>query len=455
MELVRLRGTARRIGDGSGPLVGYCELAVRQKKQRHTLEGKFELVDAEGNKTIVDVPASAVLVDEERRAIYSKVADLPGVSAIAMRPEPNIEVTLRTAWITDGSAIDVVGEPSDGSVTWIAAGTQQVIDTWEAEQAKDVKLREATLRRGALPWNVIIPLALVLITIVLAEASITLGASAFTFMAPTIAITTAAVAVGLMWDQIQLPKFDEREKKPTKLLAVGAVVVGIAVNLPPEGPTGTTIQGAIILAVGIFGLVHSRRRIRLARMLVQPTSDPQAGKPGVFVGRVGDESPDKFFSQMIAIGAIHTLRKKKLAADKSLNKIVEKSIEKNLDKRVETERKGFDSNFQLLLTNSTVEVDPKGATWSSEHRNKRETWSVFLPIDAAIVVAGIPQREGGRLALKANGPDTLVIYGVPGGQDPQDSLRRKLKLHKLTYGALFMVIALAAALAIHGFLVGA
>ncbi|MDB4952683.1 MAG: hypothetical protein JWO36_252 [Myxococcales bacterium] len=447
-----MRGTARRIGEGTGPLVGYCELAVRQKRQRHAMEGKFELVDAEGNKTVVELPAASVLVDDERRAIYSKIAGEPGVSAIAMRPEPNIEVSLRTAWVTDGSSIDIVGERGDGTVKWMAAGTQQAVDTWETAHAKEQQRRQAPLKRGALPWNVIIPLALVLVTIVLAEASITLGTSAFTFIAPTIAITTAAVAVGLLWDQIQLPKFDEREKKPTRLLAAGAVVMGIAVNLPPEGPMGTTIQGALILAVGVFGLVRSRRQIRLLGRLIQPTSEPQEGKPGVFVGRVGDETPEKFFSQMIAIGAIHTLRKKKLESDKSLDQNVEKSIERNLDNKVATERRGFDSMFQLHLANSSLDVDPKGATWSSEHRNKRETWSVFLPIDAAVVIAGTPQREGKKLQLKATAPDSLVIYGVQGGDDPQDSLRRKLVLHKLTYGALSMVIALAVALAIHGYI---
>jgi len=80
-------------------------------------------------------------------------------------------------------------------------------------------------------------------------------------------------------DQIQLPKWDEREKKPTRLLAVGAVVIGIAVNLPPEGPVGTTIQGAIILGVGVFGLIRERRQVRLVRLLVAPTSEPQDGKP--------------------------------------------------------------------------------------------------------------------------------------------------------------------------------
>ena len=454
-----MRGTARRIGSGSGPLVGYCELAVRQKRQRHTVEGKFELVDDTGNKTVVDLPGASVLVDDERRALYGKLVDEPGVAAIAMRPEPNVEVTLRTAWINDGSPIDAVGERGDGTVTWIAAGTEQAIRTWEATRAQATKRQEVPLKAGGLPWSVIVPLALVVVTIILAEASITLGASAFTFIAPSIAITTAAVAVGLLWDQIQLPKFDEREQKRTRLLAVGAVVVGVAVNLPPEGPVGTLIQGAIILSVGLFGLARSRRQIRLIKRLLQAPSEPQEGKPGVFVGRVGDETPEQFFSQLIAIGAIHTLRKKKLAGDKGpgLDKTVKASIDQRLkntgDKNVDTERRGFDSTFQLHLASSQLEVDPKGATWSSEHRNKRDTWSVFLPIDAAVVVAGTPQRAANKLGLKATEPDSLVIYGVSGGEDPQASLRHKLTLHKLTYGALFMVIALAAALAVHGFVV--
>jgi hypothetical protein len=67
------------------------------------------------------------------------------------------------------------------------------------------------------------------------------------------------------------------------------------------------------------------------------------------------------------------------------------------------------------------------------------------------VVSGTPVREGRKLVLRSTRPDALVFYGARGDEDPQALLRRKLALHKLTYGALFMVVALAAALAIHGF----
>jgi hypothetical protein len=439
VELLRLRGSARRIGEGEGPLAGSCELAVRQKKQRHVVDGTFELVEPDGKVTVVEVVGGAVLGEDERRAPYGKIADEPGVSAIGLRPGPNIDVTLRTAWILDGKDVEVVGKKEGEVVRAFAAGSQPAIEAWQKQQGRDEERQRDTAKKSSsLPWAVIVPVLLVIITIIFAEASLTLQSSGFTLIAPSIAIATAGAAVGVLWDQIKLPKFDEREKKRQGMFVALAVIVGIGVNLTPDNPYGTTIQGIIVLAVGIFGLVRERRMIRLIRLLVQPSTDPVAGKPGVFVGRVGDKSPVQFFSQLIAIGAIHTIRKKK----------------KGDKKVVDTERPGFDTTFHLHLKSGELEVDPKDATWSSEHRNKRETWSVFLPIDARVVAYGTPQRVDGELKLASTGPDTLVIYGVFGDEDPQHSLRRKLVLHKITYGALFMVVALAAALAIHGFAAG-
>jgi len=384
----------------------------------------------------VEALGGDVLAHEERRAPYKDVATEPGVASINLRPDPAIEVTLRTAWILDGKPVEVLAIREDAGLRAIAAGPHDVLDAWTAAQKKEAERRSVTPQSTKLPWDVIVPLALVIVTIVLAEVSLVFGGAHFAFMAPSIAITIAAAAVGLLWDQIKLPKFDEREKKHTGLFATLAIVVGIAINLAPDSPVGAVIQGGLVLAVGAFGMVREARIVRLARMLVaEPSKKAEDAKAAVFVGKVGDDTPEQFFSQLIAVGAIHTIRKN---AKPGANKI-------------ETERKGFDTNFQLQLPSGTIEVDPKDATWSSELRNKRETWSVFLPLDAAIVVAGTPKRDGKKLVIRSSGKDSLVFYGAPGDQDPQALLRRKLALHKLTYGALLMVVALAAAIAVHGF----
>jgi hypothetical protein len=441
-NLVRMKGTPRRVGEGDGPIAGMCELAVRHKKQRHVLDAKFELVDAGGKATLIEIAGADVLGTEEKRAKYSDVANEPGVDKIGMRPEPNIDVVLRTAWIREGAPIEVLAVFEDNAMRAIAAGTPEAVEAWTSDQMKEAERRAVKPQKTKLPWDVVIPLALVIVTIILAEISVAFGGAHFTFMAPSIAITIAAAASGLLWDQVKLPKFDEREKKRTGLFATLAILAGIAINLTPEGPLGWTIQGALVLAVAVFGLVREHRAVSLIRKLVQPPDKPEPGKAGVFVGKVGDATPEQFFSQLIAVGAIHTIRK---------------SMQKNPMRKqvVDTERKGFDSTFQLQLPKQELEVDPKNATWSSELRNKRETWSVFLPINAAIVAYGTPEKQGGKLVLKAGGPDSLVFYGAPGDDDPQALLRRKLALHQVTYGSLFMVVALAAAIAIHGFIVGA
>lgn len=435
-NLLRLRGTARRIGDGDGPLAGHCELAVRHKKQRHVIDGKLELVDDAGEVTVLAIAGGDVLGHEERRAPYRDLAAEPGVAAIGLRPDPAIEVVLRTAWILDGKPIEVLAVREPDGLRALAAGPHDALDAWAAAQQREAERRRVLPQRTKLPWDIIVPLALVIVIIALAEVSVLFGAH-LRFMAPSIAVTIAAAAVGILWDQVKLPKFDEREHKHTGLFATLAILLGIAINLTPESPLGEAIQGALVLGVGVFGLVREARAVRLARALVAaPSQAPEDGKPGVFVGKVGDDTPEQFFSQLIAVGAIHTIRKQAKAGAK---------------KTVETERKGFDTTFQVQLPAATLEIDPKDATWSSELRNKRETWSVFLPVDAAIVVAGTPVRDGKKLVLRATGKDSLVFYGVPGDEDPQAVLRRKLALHQLTYGALFMVVALAAAIAAHGY----
>jgi len=428
-----MRGVARRVGTGDGPLAGNVELSVRRKAVRHSIDGAIDLVAADKTARIA-ISGGSVLPEGEQRTTYDKIANEPGVSELAMKPGPNIEVTLKPAWIKDGASIDVVCHEVDGALRAVVAGSTSAVDDWEARRKREQAPAVSAPTYSAVPWNAIVLFGLVVITIVLAEASVLMGESRFTLIAPSIAIATAGAVVGLLWDQIKLPKFDEREKKRTGLFATAALIIGVGVNLPPEGPLGTAIEGGIVLAVGLFGLVWEHRRVALVKRLVQAPSAPKEGAFGVFVGKVKDRTPDQFFSQLIAVGAIHTF-KKQLAQKKA---------------ELTTERRGFDTRFQLQMDSKEIDVDPQDATWSSELRNKRETWSVFLPVDADAVVAGTPQMIDGRLCLKSTGPDTLVFYGVPGGTNPQAVLRRKLMLHKATYGAMFMVVALAAALTIHG-----
>ncbi len=432
MDHVRLRGTARRIGEGKGPLAGTCELTHRQKKQRHVVDGRFELVDGDGKKSTIVIAGTAVIADGERRATYAKLADEPGVAAIALRPDPSVEVTLKSAWILDDKPIEVVGTTGDGVIKAVAAGSPQAIDAWEKQKASE-ESRPTALAKP-IPWNVIVPFALLVIAIALGEVAVTMS-WANPLVAPTIVITVAGIAAGLLWNQVRLPKFDERERSKASVATMMtlAILVGIGVNLPPEGPVGTSIVGAVVLGVTIFGLVRERRIIGLMKRLARPTTVPAAGKPGVFVGSVGDKTPDQFFSQLIAIGSIHTV------------------TGKGSDTTIDTERRGFDSTFHLSLDKADLEIDPKDAIWTSELRNKRETWSVFIPLKAEVVAAGTPQQTMGGLCLKSTAPDSLVFYAVTAGDDPQAIVRRKLLLHRLTYGAAFMVVALAAALAIHGF----
>jgi len=138
----------------------------------------------------------------------------------------------------------------------------------------------------------------------------------------------------------------------------------------------------------------------------------------VFVGRVGDETPEQFFSQLIAIGAIHTLRTKAQKAASKADKKTgsNKAIDDKLaggNKSIDTERRGFDSTFQLHLSTGNVEVDPKDATWSSEHRNSARRGPCSC---RSTRPSRSPDADQSRwqLTLKSSGPDSLVIYGVPG-----------------------------------------
>ena len=373
-----------------------------------------------------------MLPGPERRASYADVQKEPGVAAIPFKPGPNVEVTLAAGWVLDGQSIDVVGQREGVFVRALVAGAPEAVDAWEKRSPV-----QPARPPDSLPWNAIIPLGLLVLTVILAEAAIVAGESTFTLIAPSIAITIAGAAAAVLYDQVRLPKFDEREKQPPKWLLIGiAVMVGAGVNLPPEGPIGTSIEGAIILGVAVFGLVRERRIVNIVRRMVQPTGAPEVGKPGVFVGTVRDQTPEQFFSQLIAIG---TVQKPKPTPDATT---------------LPPERMGFDTTFQLKLPGGDVDIDPRDATWSSEIRNKRDTSSVYLPIDAEVVIAGTPVRDGGRTLLKSTGPDTLAIYGVPEGGDPQAVLRKKLLLRKVTYGAVFAIVALAGALAIDGFVRG-
>jgi hypothetical protein len=442
VEHVRLRGTARRIGDGEGPLAGSCEVAVRHKKQRHVVDGRFELVGSDGKASIVEIAGAAVVGASERRGLFKDLAGEPGVAAIGIELGPLVELTLRTAWILDGKPIEVVGSRDGETLKAVAAGPDTAVDAWEAEKARNDKLTQQLPKvPPPIPWNAIVPIALVVITIALAEVAVTIGGLDLEFVRPSIAITLAAVAVGLLWNQIGLPKFDERETKTSfAVQATAAVIVGIGINLPPEGPVGTTIIGAVVLAVTVFGLVRERPIIRIMRSLAAPATPPEDGKSGVFVGSVGDKTPAQFFSQLIAIGTVHTVRRR--------------GPSKGYEKTIVTERKGFDSTFQLSVGKDEIDIDPTNALWSSELRDKHETWSVFIPLKAEVVATGTPRRDGGKLTLKSTGGHSLAFYAVAAGQDPQAWLRRKLLLHKLTYGSAFMVVALATGLALHGFIAG-
>lgn len=442
MELVRLRGTARRLGDGDGPLAGTCELTVRHKKQRHVLDGTFELVDEAGKVSTVEIAGAAVVGLAERRGLFRDLAGEPGIAALDIALGPLVDVTVKSAWIVDGSPVEVIGQRDAALVKAVAAGPSTALDAWEAEKARDDhRTRQLPKIPPRIPWSALVPVALVALTVALAEVAISIGHPDLVLVPPSIAITLAAIAASLLWHQIELPQFDERESPGSYAAqAVAAVVLGVGINLPPEGPVGTAIVGAVVLAVTVFGLVRERRRVGLVRKLAQPASRPQEGKPGVFVGSVGDKTPAQFFSQLIAIGTVHTVRKR--------------GASMGYKTTVETERHGFDSSFQLHTGETSLEIEPTGAVWTSELRNKRETWSVFIPLKAEVVAAGTPLRENGQLGLKWSGPDSLVFYAVAAGQDPQAWLRRKLALYKLTYGAAFAVVALAAALSAYGFATG-
>jgi hypothetical protein len=430
VERVRLHGVAKRTAAGEGPIAGSCELTVRHKKLRHVVDGNFELVEDGGKTSRVELIGAVVLPGPERRASYQDIETEPGVSAIPFKPGPKAEVTLAAGWVLDGQAIDIVGQREGVFVRALVAGSPDAVDAWEKRTPLPPPRPP-----DRLPWNAIVPLGLLVLTIILAEAAIVAGESTFTFVAPSIAITLAGVAAAVLYDQVRLPKFDEREKQPPKWLMIGlAVMVGVGVNLPPEGPIGTSIEGAIILAVALIGLVRERRIVAIVKRMVQPIGKPEADKPGVFVGTVRDQTPEQFFSQLIAIG---TVQKPKPTPDADT---------------IPPERMGFESTFQLRLPSGDIDIDPRDATWSSEIRNKRDTSSVYLPIDAEVVVAGTPAKDGGRMMLKSTGKDSLAIYGVPEGGDPQAVLKRKLLLRKVTYGAVFAIVALAGALSLDGFL---
>jgi hypothetical protein len=430
VERVRLHGIAKRTTGGDGPLVGSCELTVRHKKLRHAVDGNFELVEDGGQVWRIEAVGAVVLPGPERRAVYADIEKEPGVAAIGYRPGPKVDVALTAGWIVDGQPFDVVGRREGMFVRALALGPRDAVDAWE----KRTPVAPAR-PKDTLPWNVIIPLVLLVATVCLAEGAIVVGRNQFSFIAPSIAITIAGCASALLYNQVRLPKFDEREHHLPKWLLFGiAVMMGIAVNLPPEGALGTWLEGALIGAVGVFGLVRERRMIRIVERMVKPPGAPEVGKPGVFVGTVRDQTPEQFFSQLIAIG---TVQKPKPTADANT---------------LPPDRMGFDTTFQLKLGAIDIDIDPRDATWSSEIRNKRDTSSVYLPVDAEVVVVGTPTSAAGATKLKSSGRDTLCNYGVPEGGDPQAVLRRKLRLYKVAYGCTFMVVALAAALAANGFL---
>ncbi len=369
----------------------------------------------------------------ERRAAYRDIENEPGVAAISLRPGPNAEVTLTAGWVLDGEAIDVVGRREGIYVRALAAGSPAAVDTWEKrtplppprpegrravehDRPAAVAGRDDRARRGRDRDG---------------------GVDVHVHRAVDRDHARRRAAAALLYNQVlaaQVRRAREQPPPPRWLLVSIAVMLGVGVNLPPEGPIGTLIEGALIYGVAMFGLFYERRFVHIVQRMVAAPSEPVAGKPGVFIGTVRDQTPEQFFSQLIAIGTVH---KPKPSPDATT---------------LPPERMGFDTTFQLKLPGGDIEIDPRDATWSSEIRNKRDTSSVYLPIDAEVVVVGTPQKVDGRMVMKSTGKDTLCIYGVPEGGDPQAVLRKKLLLRKLAYGATFMIVALAAALAMNGLL---
>src|SRR5690349_15585440 len=97
MATLELRGAARRIGEGEGPLAGRCTLEVGDQTRRHARDVRCALIGPDGARSIVEVAGASVLGERARRGAFASLAAEPGVAELDDPPGPHVLVDLCSA----------------------------------------------------------------------------------------------------------------------------------------------------------------------------------------------------------------------------------------------------------------------------------------------------------------------------------------------------------------------
>jgi hypothetical protein len=447
---VRLRGIARRIGNGAGPIAGTCTLSVGDQHATHTLNGELRL-EGEHGVAIVAVDGTRVVGERRRSGRFEELAGEHGVSALSLQPGPHVAASLASAWIADGDEVEVIGErtadrqaaagyreaaPSTPAYRAHAIGSRRAVEAWHAREERErirrmPKPPKSPMNTGAIAAAVLWVAAAGALALAFVK-----GSSTYSFVAPSIVLPLCGAAIAFMWGMVRFPNFQGGTSGGASTLLMLAAGLGAGSVMPPLGPIAAIILGGCFLAILVMGWRGTARAARLVNLLARTPQAPRAGVFGTFVGHVFDHTPVTVGGEAAAVAHVVTV------------------TGSGEDATVDTEKRGFDSTFVVRTEAGDLEVDPRDMTWSSEVVSKKEaTYANLVPIGAEVVVAGTPRKgEGGyTLRLSNTGPESLVLYATAAGGDPVAAVRRRRRDRRAVMFAALVVVGVAALMAVMGF----
>ncbi len=223
----------------------------------------------------------------------------------------------------------------------------------------------------------------------------------------------------------------------TMLLAV--LIVPIWIFLPPVAYGSTAIMGAVLL---VGALRRHRRHLRFARLLLggrdlpAPWSDGTWGRLAGTVVTPGEPVLTRT-SRYVAKASGVTSHQAVDSAGRVYTEFRGKSWIQATP--VTTSRP-----FHLRVGTQGIEIDAAGALWGTPTRyiatvEPVEAWATQAAIAEGCSVVALGRIDGGT--VRATGPESLLLFGVPGWEDARATLRR------LTLRWLALATALAALVA--------
>ena len=452
--------------EDEGSVLWWVSLDHGESVAAHWLQRRAFRMEAEdGSLVDVEVPRSIDIEPvTEEKGRWSKFERLPQSAPFRTSgPAPHRKVAFRSAQVSHGDQITVVGRPADstfegGGMREAATAVRRVVAERIFHGRDDPRQTDegVPLPEPKLGYAPILTAAIGLAGFVLAA----LAATRFEPLSPAVSsgsvfgLTMFGVAYAWAMRGKRLPLFIHRDAKVdtaplpggwgfaivlTFTIFMGAIVLWDFNGTNPD--TGGHINNQNPVLIGCAGLLVAllatmwfgmRNTIGLSNLILNapPHDSPRAGQWGRLVGRVFDPTPVRAAGREAAMAASTELKWRDGSGDHLTS--LEVSNE---------------DTFLLCSEQWQTEVQPGDATWATDVRRfptfrgsgqfrvpvngRLLTSTELIPQGASMVLVGRPQesRRGAKLSMRSTGPESLVFFATLPETDPIAALKRARRRH--------------------------